>query len=101
MPLSFLPCPAYLIYVLITVTILSEHRLRVFENRVLRTTFGPKRAEIIGDRRKLHNKELHNLYSSPNIFRMIKSRTMRWVGNVVHLGSKRNAYRVWWESQKE
>jgi hypothetical protein len=58
-----------------TLTLRDEHRLRVFENRVLRTIFGPKRDEVTGDWRKLHNGELHNLYSSPNIIRMIKSRS--------------------------
>jgi hypothetical protein len=54
----------------------------VFENRVLRRIFGLKRVEVRGDWRKLHNEELHDLYSSPNIIRMIKSRRMRWTGNV-------------------
>jgi hypothetical protein len=57
--------------------------LRVFENRVLRRIFGSKRDEVTGDWRKLHNGELHNLYSSPNIIRMIKSWSMRWVGHVL------------------
>jgi hypothetical protein len=56
--------------------------LRVFENRVLRRVFGPKRDEIMGGCRKLHNEELHNLYSLPSIIRMIKSRRARWVGHV-------------------
>jgi hypothetical protein len=56
---------------------IKEHRLREYENRVLRRIFGPKRDEVTGDRRKPHNEELHNLYSSPNIIRMIKSRRMR------------------------
>jgi hypothetical protein len=55
----------------------EEHRLRVFENRVLRRILGPKRDEVTGDLRELHNEELHNLYCSPNIIRMIKSRRMR------------------------
>jgi hypothetical protein len=63
----------------------------VFENRVLRRIFGPKRDEVTGDWRKLHNEELHNLYSSPN--RMIKSR-MRWAGHVARMGETRNAYRI-------
>jgi hypothetical protein len=54
----------------------------VFENRVLRRIFGPKRDEVTGGWRKLHNEELHNLYSSPSIIRMIKSRRMRWTGHV-------------------
>jgi hypothetical protein len=62
-----------------SVTLREEHRLRVFENRVLRRIFGPRRDEVTGDWRKLNNEELHNLYSSPNLIRMIKSRKMRWV----------------------
>jgi hypothetical protein len=58
----------------------EEHSLRVFENRVLRRIFGPKRVEVTGDWRKLHNEELHNLYSSPSMIRAIKSRRMRWAG---------------------
>jgi hypothetical protein len=66
----------------------------VFENRVLRRIFGPKRDHVTGDWRKLHNEELHNLYSSPNVIRMIKSRRMRWAGHVAGLGVKRNTYRI-------
>jgi hypothetical protein len=71
----------------------EEHRLTVFENRVLRI-FGPTRDEVMGDWRKLHNEELHNLYSSPNIIRMIKSRRMTWAGHVAQMGENRNAYRI-------
>jgi hypothetical protein len=71
----------------------EEHRLRVFENRVLRKIFGPKREED-GSWRKLYNDELHSLYSSPNIFRVIKSRRMRWAGHVARLGEGRGVYRV-------
>jgi hypothetical protein len=60
-----------------SLTLMEEHRLRLFENRVLRRIFGPKRSEVTGGWRKLHNEELHNLYSSPNIIIMIKSRSMR------------------------
>jgi hypothetical protein len=56
--------------------------------------FGPKRDRVTGGRRKLHNEELHNLYSSPNIIRIIKSRRMRWVGHVARMGEKRNMYRL-------
>jgi hypothetical protein len=65
-----------------SLTLREEHRLRVFENRVLRRIFGPKRDDMTVDWRKLHNEELHNLYFSPNIIRMIKSRRMRWAGHV-------------------
>jgi hypothetical protein len=71
----------------------EEHRLRVFENRVLRMIFGPKREED-GSWRKLHNDELHSLYSSPNIVRVIKSRSMRWAGHVTRMGKGRGVYRV-------
>jgi hypothetical protein len=60
-------------------------RQRVFENRVSRRIFGPKRDEVTGDWRKLHNEELHNLYSSPSIIRIIKLRRMRWVGHVARM----------------
>jgi hypothetical protein len=70
----------------------EEHRLRIFENRVLRI-FGPKREED-GSWRKLHDDELHDLYSSPNIVRVIKSRRMRWAGYVARMGEGRDAYRV-------
>jgi hypothetical protein len=63
----------------------EEHRLRVFENRVLRKIFGPK-SEEDGSWRKLHNDELHNLYSSPNIVRVIKSRRLRWARHVARMG---------------
>jgi hypothetical protein len=71
----------------------EEHRLRVFENRMLRGIFGPKREED-GSWRKLHNNQLHNLYSSPNIVRVIKSRRMRWAEHVAHMGEGRGVYRV-------
>jgi hypothetical protein len=66
----------------------EEHRLRIFENRVLRKIFGPKRDEVTGDWRKLHYEELHNLYSSPNIIRMIKLRRMRCAGHVARMGRR-------------
>jgi hypothetical protein len=64
----------------------EEHRLRVFENRVLRRIFGPKRDNVTGEWMKLHNEELHILYASPNIIRQIKSRRMRWAGHVARMG---------------
>jgi hypothetical protein len=75
-------------------TLREEHRLRVFENRVLRRIFGPRRDQVAGDWRKLHDEEPHNSYSSPNIIRMIKSRRMRWAGHVAGMGATRNANRI-------
>jgi hypothetical protein len=66
----------------------------VFENRELRRIIGPKRDEVTGDWRKLHNEELHNLYSSSDIIRMMKLRWMRWAGHVARMGANRNAYRI-------
>jgi hypothetical protein len=71
----------------------EEHRPRVFENRVLRRIFGHKRKED-GSWRKLHNDELHSLYSSPNIVREIKSRRIRWAGHVARIGEGKSVYRV-------
>jgi len=76
-----------------SLTLREECRLRVFENRVLRRIFGPKRDEVTGEWRKLHN-ELNNLYFSPNIVRVIKSRRMRWAGHVARMGEGRGVYRV-------
>jgi hypothetical protein len=72
----------------------EDNRLRVFENRVLRRTFGPKRDEVTGEWRKLHSEELHNLYSSPDIIRQVKSRPMRWAGHVARMGEERKVYKV-------
>jgi hypothetical protein len=72
----------------------EEHKLRIFENRVQRRTFGPKRNEMAEGWTKLHNEELHDLYSSPSIIRIIKSRSMRWAGHVARMGEKRTAYRL-------
>jgi hypothetical protein len=76
-----------------SVTLREEHRLRVSENRVLRKIFGPEREED-GSWRKRRNDELHNLYSSPNIVRVIKSRRMKWAGHVARMGEGRTVYRV-------
>jgi hypothetical protein len=74
---------------------MEEHRLRVFDNRVLRRIFGPKRDEVIGGWRKLHNEELHNLYCSPSIIGMIMSRRMRWAGHVARMGRRRILIAFW------
>jgi hypothetical protein len=73
----------------------------VFENRVLRRKFGSKRDEVTGEWRKLHNKELHDLYSSLSIIRIIKSRWMRWAGHVARMGRRGTLVDYWWESQRE
>jgi len=72
-----------------SLTLREERRLRVFENRVLRRIFGPKRDEVTGEWRKLHNEEVNYLHSSPNTVRVIKSRIMRWAGHVVRMGERR------------
>ena len=72
----------------------EEHRLRVFENRVLRKVFGPKRDEVTGEWKKLHNEELNDLYSLPNIVRVVKSIRMRWAGHVARMGEDRGVQRV-------
>jgi len=77
-----------------SLTLREERRLRVFENRVLKRIFGPKRDEVTGEWRKLHEEELLDLHSSLNIFQVIKSRRMRWVGHVTRMGKRRGIYRV-------
>jgi hypothetical protein len=79
-----------------SLTLREEHtsRLRVFENRVMRRIFGPKRDEVTDEWRKLHNDELHNLYSSPDIIRQVKSRRMRWAGHMARMGEERKVYKV-------
>ena len=79
----------------------EERRLRVFENRVLRRIFGPKRDDVTGEWRRLHNEELNDLYCSPNIVRVIKSRRIRWAGHVARMG-RREAYTgFWWGILRE
>jgi hypothetical protein len=84
-----------------SLTLREEHRLRVFENRVLRRIFGPKRDEVTSAWRKLNNKELHDVYSSPSKIRIIKSRRMRWAGHVARMGRRGTRIDYWWEIQRE
>jgi len=77
-----------------SLTFWEENRLRLFENKVLRRIFGPKRDVVTGEWRKLHNEELNDLYSPPNIVQVIISRRRRWAGNVAHTGETRGVYRV-------
>jgi len=77
-----------------SLTLREKRKLRVFENMVLRRIFGPRRDEVTEEWRRLHNKELNDLYSSPNIVRVIKSRIMRWAGHVARMGEERGVYRV-------
>jgi hypothetical protein len=75
----------------------EEPRLRISENGMLRRIFGPKRDKVTGEWRKLHE-ELNDLYCSPNIVQVIKSKRMRWAGHVARMGERRGVYRVWWET---
>jgi hypothetical protein len=85
-----------------SLTLRLEHRLRVFEKRVLRRIFGRKRNDITGEWRKLHNEELYILSSSQDTIRQINSRKISWVEQVACMGGGRNLYRVfWWKRQKE
>jgi hypothetical protein len=76
-----------------SLTLREEHRLRVFEKRVLRRIFRPKRDKVMGEWRKLHNGELHNLYSSPDNIRQIKSKRIRWAGHVACIGEDRKVHK--------
>jgi hypothetical protein len=73
----------------------------VFENRALSRLFRTKRDEVTGEWRKLHNEELHYLYTSPNIVRVIKSRRITWAGHVARMGEERGVYRFWWGNLRE
>jgi len=79
----------------------EERKLRVFENMVFRRIFGPRWNEVTGEWRRLHKEELNDLYSSPNIVRMIKSRRMRWDGHVTRMGEERGCIGSWWENRSE
>ena len=84
-----------------SLTLREERKLRLFENRVLRRIFGPRRDEVTGEWRKWHNEELNGLSSSPNIVRMIKSRRMRWAGHVARMGEERGCIGSWWGNRRE
>jgi hypothetical protein len=84
-----------------SLTLREEHRVRVFEKRVLRRIFGPKRDEVTGGWRKLHSEELHNLYSSPSIIRMIKSRRMRCAGHVARIRRRGMHIGYWWDARRK
>jgi hypothetical protein len=84
-----------------SLTLREERKLRVFENMMLRIIFGPRRDEVTGEWRRLHNEELNDLYSSPNTVRVIKSRRMRWAGNVARMGEERGCIGSWWGNRRE
>ena len=79
----------------------EERKLRVFENMVLRRIFGPKSDKVTGEWRRLHNEELKDLYCSPNIVRVIKSRRIRWAGHVARVGEERGCIGSWWGNRRE
>ena len=84
-----------------SLTLREERKLRVFENMVWRRIFGPRRDEVTGECRRLHNEELSDLYSSPNIVRVIKSRRMRWAGHVARMGEERGRIGSWLGNRRE
>jgi hypothetical protein len=88
LPVVFYGCETW------SLTLREERRPRVFENRVLRRIFGPKRNEVTGDWRELHNEELNDLYFSPNIFRVTKHKRNRWTGHVGRMRERRGVYSV-------
>jgi hypothetical protein len=88
LPVVFYGCETW------SLTLREERKLRVFENKVLRRVFGPWRDEVTGEWRRLHNEELNDSYSSPNIVRVIKSRRMRWAEHVARMGEEMGVYRV-------
>ena len=84
-----------------SLTLREERKLRVFENRVLRRLFGPRTDEVTEEWRRLHNEELNDLYSSPNIVRVTKSRRMTWTGHVARTGETRGCIGSWCENRRE
>jgi hypothetical protein len=97
---AILPVVLY-VYETWSLTWREERRLRVFEKRVLRRIFGPKREEVTGEWRKVHNEEFSDLYSSPNVVRVIKSRRVRWAGHVASVWERRGSFRVLWRNLME
>jgi hypothetical protein len=85
---------------MVSLTLSEENRLRVFENGVLRRIFVHKREEVAGGRRRLHNEELHNLYASPDVIRVIKSWRIGLAGHVARMGEMRHAYSIWLQNLK-
>ena len=79
-----------------SLTLMEERKLRVFENMVLRRISGTKRDKVMGEWRRLHNEEINDLYSSPNIVWVIKLRRIRWAGHVAHMGEERGCIGSWW-----
>ena len=88
-------------YIAWSLTLREERKLRVFENMVLRRIFGTRRDEVTGEWWRLHNVELSDLYSSPNIVRVIKSRRMRWAGHVARMGEERGRIGSWWGNRRK
>ena len=84
-----------------SLTFWEERKMRLFENMVLRRIFGPRKDEVTGEWRRLHNEELNDLYCSPNILRVIKSRRMRWVGHVECMGEEWGCIGCWWGNRRE
>jgi len=84
-----------------SLTLREERKLKVFENMVLRRIFGPRRDEVTGEWRRLHNEELNDLYTSPSIVRVIKSRRIRWARQVARMGQERGCIGSWWGNRRE
>jgi len=84
-----------------SLTLREERKLRVFENMALRRIFGPKREEVTGELRRMHNEELNDLYPLPNIAQVIKSRRMRWAGHMARMGEERGCRGFWWGNRRE
>ena len=95
MPIVLYGCESW------SLTLREETKLRVLENTVLRRIFGPRRDEVTGEWRRLPNEELHDLYPSPNIVRVIKSRRVRWAGHVARMGEERGCIGSWWGNWRE